>query len=55
MSKPSHHLRATLYWFGSKWSPRPSDGTTESQEEEWGAEMDNRRALSATEDLLNMP
>ena len=55
VSKPSHHLRATLYWFGSKWSPRPSDGTTKSQEEEWGAEMDNRRALSATEDLLNMP
>ena len=35
VSKPSHHFMATWSWLGhSKWRPRPSEGTTESHDEQ---------------------
>ena len=35
VSKPSHHFMATWSWLGrSKWRPKPSEGTTESHDEQ---------------------
>ena len=50
VSRPSHHFTAIWKTGGSRWSPRPSEGVTDSQAEAWG--MDNRRALSANEDIV---
>ena len=41
---------ATWKTGGSMWSPKLSEGTTESQDSAWGEEADKRRSLSATED-----
>ena len=54
MSIPIHHLITAWSIGGSRWSPKPSDGVTESQDAAWGAEIESKRALSGNRAELNI-
>ena len=50
VSRPSHHLTATLNSMGSRFRPWDVEGITDSQDVAWGAETDSSLALLAGED-----